>query len=232
MKQDIHGTSWLGNGNEPRDAGTKQNKFLAQLNACMKKYNIPFERLYNAVQTGLFFNKMPNRIYLDKDNADFRGVKQMKSKDRVTLMVCTSAAGEKAPLLMVGTAKQPLCFKFMCPNGKPLMPYTDQVNAWFTKEVTIYWINTVLWPWHKQHFGDVCCILLLDNCKAHTDLNKSRLPQKLVIPFFPPNCTSFMQPADMGMIAGLKVGYRVLILKKLLAICDDEELYKDAIEAG
>ncbi len=112
------------------------------------------------------------------------------------------------------------------------MPYTDQVNAWFTKEVTIYWINTVLWPWHKQHFGDVCCILLLDNCKAHTDLDKSRLPQKLVIPFFPPNCTSFMQPADMGVIAGLKVGYRVLMLKKLLAICDDEELYKDAIEAG
>jgi hypothetical protein len=41
-----------------------------------------------------------------------------------------------------------------------------------------------------------------------------------------------MQPADMGMIAGLKVGYRLQMLKKLLAICDDEELYKDAIEAG
>jgi hypothetical protein len=198
----------------------------------MEKYNVPFERLYNADQTGLFFNKMPNRIYLDKDNADFRGVKQMKSKDRVTLMVCTSAAGEKAPLLMVGTAKLPLCFKFLCPNGKPPMPYTDQVNAWFTKEVTIYWINTVLWPWHKHNFGDVFCILLLDNCKAHTDLDKSRLPQKLVILFSPPNCTSFMQPADMGMIASLKVGYRVLMLKKLLAICDDEELYRDAIEAG
>jgi hypothetical protein len=42
-----------------------KTKFLAQLNACMEKYSILFERLYNADQTGLFFNKMPNRIYLD-----------------------------------------------------------------------------------------------------------------------------------------------------------------------
>jgi hypothetical protein len=33
---------------------------------------------------------MPNRIYVDKDNKDFRGVKQMKSKERVTLMVSSS----------------------------------------------------------------------------------------------------------------------------------------------
>jgi hypothetical protein len=159
-----------------------KTKFLAQLYACMEKYNIPFERLYNADQTGLFYKKMPNRIYLDKGNEDFHGVKQMKSKDRVTIMVCTSAEGEKLPLLI--------------------------------------------------HFGDVCCIILLDYCKAHTDLDKSHLRQKLVILLSPPNCTSFMQPADKGMISRLKVGYRVLMLKKLLAICVDEELYKEAIEAG
>ena len=66
---------------------------------------------------------MPNRTYLDIDNADFQGVKKMKSKDRVTRMVCISATSEKVPLVMVGTAKQPLCFKFLCPNSKPPMPY-------------------------------------------------------------------------------------------------------------
>ncbi len=34
------------------------------------------------------------------------------------------------------------------------------------------------------------------------------------------------------MIAGLKVGYRVSMLRKLLAICDDEELYDEALIAG
>ncbi len=78
----------------------------------------------------------------------------------------------------------------------------------------------------------VHCILILDNCRAHTDLNKAVLPRKLIIHFFPPNCTSFLQPADMGMIASLKVGYRVSMLRKLLAICDDQELYKEALTAG
>jgi len=68
----------------PEMQAEKSKKFVEQLNACMEKYDVPYERLYNADQTGLFYNKMPNRIYLDKDNKDFRGVKQMKSKERVT----------------------------------------------------------------------------------------------------------------------------------------------------
>jgi len=216
----------------PEMQAEKSKKFVEQLNACMEKYDVPYERLYNADQTGLFYNKMPNRIYLDKDNKDFRGVKQMKSKERVTLMVSSSAAGAKLPLFMVGTAKQPLCFKHLCHNGQPPMGYIHQANAWFTQEITIHWINKILWPWHKRNFGDVRCILLLDNCRAHTDLNKALYPDKVIIFFFPPNCTSFLQPADMGMIAGLKVGYRVSMLRKLLAICDDEELYDEALIAG
>jgi hypothetical protein len=57
-------------------------------------------------------------------------------------------------------------------------------------------------------------------------------PNKVIILFFPPNCTSLLQPADIRMIAGLKVGYRVSMLRKLLAICDDEELYDEALIAG
>ena len=34
------------------------------------------------------------------------------------------------------------------------------------------------------------------------------------------------------MIASLKVGYRVSMLRKLLAICDDQELYEEALTAG
>jgi hypothetical protein len=98
----------------------------------------------------------------------------------------------------------------ICAATASHMPYMHQANVWFTQEITIHWINKILWPWHKSNFGDVRCILILDNCRAHTDLILS----------FPPNCTSFLQPADMGMIAALKVGYQVSMLRKLLAICD------------
>jgi hypothetical protein len=139
----------------------KKKLFLDSMRDVMEKNNIPLKRVYNADQTGLFFNKLPNRIYIDKEAKDYRGVKQMKSKDRVTLMVATSAIGDKIPLFMVGKAKNPECFR-LC-GGKPPMHYHYQTNAWFDKDVTVHWINKVLWPWHLQQHGNVCCLLLLDN---------------------------------------------------------------------
>jgi hypothetical protein len=112
------------------------------------------------------------------------------------------------------------------------MAYHHQANAGFDKEVTTVWINTVLWPLHLKHHGNVYCLLLLDNCPAPANLDSNRIPDRLVIRFFPPNCTSFLQPADMGMIASLKLGYKAIMLKTLLSICDDPVLYTDAIEAG
>jgi hypothetical protein len=53
-----------------------------------------------------------------------------------------------------------------------------------------------------------------------------------VISIFPPNCTSFLQPADMGMIACLNIGYMTNMLRRLLAICNDDSLYQEALEAG
>jgi hypothetical protein len=78
----------------------------------------------------------------------------------------------------------------------------------------------------------VHCLLLLDDCPAHTNPDKSKLSQRLIYYFFPPNCTSFFQPADQGIIACLKVGYKVTMLENLLAICDDEALYDEPLLAG
>ena len=46
--------------------------------------NIGPECLYNGDQSGLFYNKMPNRMYIDKHRRkSTNGVKAMKSKDEV-----------------------------------------------------------------------------------------------------------------------------------------------------
>ncbi|MGH7955140.1 MAG: hypothetical protein ACREOZ_04185 [Gloeomargaritales cyanobacterium] len=205
-------------------------EFRQRLQRLMEEKLVGPSRIYNADQTGLYFNKLPNRIYINKSQKNnFRGVKQMKSKDRVTLMICTSADGEKAPLFMVGKSANPTCFKYLSRDGRPPMAYTHQSNAWFDRAVTIEWINRVFWPHHLQRHGNIWAILLLDNCSAHKDLDAS-LPKKLLVVFFPPNCTSFIQPADMGMIACLKVGYKALMLRKLLTICDDPQMYDQALK--
>ena len=64
----------------------------------------------------------------------------MKSKDRVTLMVCTSADGQKQPLTVIGKAKKPHCFA-LCDN-KPPLPYKNEKNAWFDKNIMHWWISS------------------------------------------------------------------------------------------
>eukprot|EP00978_Attheya_sp_CCMP212_P027512 scaffold92146_cov56-Attheya_sp.AAC.1 len=65
----------------------------------------------------------------------------MKSKDRVTLMICTAADGTKVPLSIIGKAKKTECFR-LCENDKDkvTLAYKDKgqcSNAWFDKEVTM-----------------------------------------------------------------------------------------------
>ena len=187
----------------------------------LEKYSIPPSCVYNADQTGLYYQKLPNRVYVDKAaKKTYAGVKQMKDKTRVTLMVCTSADGTKLPLSLVGKSKKPECFRML--NGRdPPLPYTNQKNAWFNREVTIWWIRRVLWPHHLKNHGDKDCVLLLDNCSAHK-VDEGRLPPLLHLVFLPPNVTNTHQPADMGMIASLKVGYKSKMLMGLLDVFDAE----------
>jgi hypothetical protein len=204
-----------------------------EFHAILDRENIPPERVYNGDQSGLYYNKLPNRIYVTKaERSSYAGVKQMKSKDRVTIMVCIAADGSKIPLSIIGKSKTPECFRHELDNpSEPPMAYKDQSNAWFDREITIWWINHVFWPWHVRKFGNVKAILLLDNCLAHTNLEKSRLPEKLMIHFFPPNVTSRHQPADMGIIAAIKVGYRTHMLVQLLALFDEPDGFENAERA-
>ena len=75
--------------------------------------------------------------------------------------------------------------------------------------------------------GHVNAILILDNCSAHK-IDISKISSKITIKFLPPNMMSRHQPADMGMIAGLKTGYKALFLRQLLQICDVPGGYKQA----
>ena len=217
-----------GEANEISDS--EYNNIIAEwknstLNVEVTKHNVTKDRIYNGDQTGLFFNKLPNRVFVKKENASsVRGCKLMRSKDRVTIMVCTAADGSKVPLCLVGKSQHPHCFRLR-PGGCPI-PYTHQKKAWFTINVTVWWIKHVFWPHHLQKHGNVYAILILDNCSSHQGIDQSdfqkqhNLPEKLIILFLPPNVTSRAQPADMGMIAVLKIGYRYIMLGKLIDLYD------------
>ena len=65
----------------------------------IEENNIPLKYLYNADQTGLYHQKLPSWIYIDKTSKkDLASVKRMKDKTHVTLMVCTAADGMEVSL--------------------------------------------------------------------------------------------------------------------------------------
>ena len=213
----------------PEEADQALASFLKEFHLFLEEKNIKACCLYNADQTGLFFQKLPNTLYVDMESKKkFRGCKQMKDKTRVTLMICTAANGDKIPIAFVGISENPHCFR----EGTPPLPYIHQKNAWFDKSITRWWLNSVLLPYHfLKHGRNVPCVVLLDNCSAHK-LDDAEFEtfadQKIFIKFLPPNLTSKCQPADMGMIAALKVGYKVTYLKSLLDIFDVEGGYEFA----
>jgi DDE superfamily endonuclease/Tc5 transposase DNA-binding domain len=193
----------------------------------IQNLNVSPACIYNADQTGLFYQKLPNKIYVDKSSKKkYAGAKQMKDKNRITVMICTAADGSKVPLSIVGKSKNPVCFR-ICESSNPPLPYVDQANAWFDQRVTIWWLTNVFIPFHRRKFGDSACILILDNCPAHS-IDASILPSWCHVVFLPPNMTSNFQPADMGMIANLKIGYKATMLHKLLEIFDHEGGYEGA----
>ena len=109
----------------------------------------------------------------------------MTDKARITLMICTSAAGRRVPIAVVGKSKKPVCFNLV---DKVPLPYVNQSNAWFTAEITVWWINNVFWPFHCGEYG-VPCILVLDNCTAHS-IDTDRINRNIHIFFLPPKVTN------------------------------------------
>ena len=102
--------------------------------------------IYNADQTGLFYQLMPDRT-LEFKNADCHGGKQ--SIERISAIVCTNMSGtDKVTLL--GKTANPRCFK----NVKSLpTQYAANAKTWMTGEIFTKWVTKFnkmcQWQQHK-----------------------------------------------------------------------------------
>ena len=87
------------------------------------------EDIYNADETGLFFKLQPDHTLAFKGEKCSGG---KKSKDRLTVLVCASMAGEKGPMLVIGKSKSPRCFAGV--KNLPLT-YLGNSKAWMTAQI-------------------------------------------------------------------------------------------------
>jgi hypothetical protein len=94
------------------------------------------------------------------------------------------------------------------------------VKAWTDVETCWKWFNEVFYPKVKKQTRHRV-LLLMNNALGHFEAFEC---DNIWIVFFPPNCTSWKQPCDMGIITALKKRYKYLYLEDVLDFyeLDDE----------
>ncbi|UYV82992.1 hypothetical protein LAZ67_22001648 [Cordylochernes scorpioides] len=187
------------------------DEHLTNLNSILANSGYDPANIYNADETGLFFQLIPDRTLAQK-NENCRGVKRMKQ--RITVLLCCNSTGtDKRRLLIIGKSAKPRCFRNFSPHF--YCTYTSNSKAWMTSSIFQEW----LLQFNKQLVSEGRRILLLlDNATSHCVPNDGL--SNIKIHFLPPNMTASLQPLDSGIIKSFKAQYRKLQLQKMVELAD------------
>ena len=95
--------------------------------------------VFNADETGLFFRGLPERSLVMK-KGERKGGK--KAKERIMLLLCCSATGEKLEPLIIGKSANPRCFRGI--NVRTLnIRYESNRRAWLTRDIFVAWLKSL-----------------------------------------------------------------------------------------
>lgn len=204
----------------------------------MREMKITRDQLYNADETGLFWQLLPDKTFVHVDERDAPGLKI--SKQRVTVLACTNATGShKLTPLVIGKSKNPRCFKGW---NNPLL-YNNSQSAWMTSFIFKEWffknfVPEVSFISSFIHFSErlnlfrnaqvkhFCrnnnlpesALLIIDNARCHPPKNALMSEdRKICVLFLPPNVTSILQPMDQNVLRLLKLFYRKRLLSEIVS---------------
>jgi hypothetical protein len=128
-------------------------------------------------------------------------------KERISVLLCCNAQGEKLKPLIIGNAARPRDFKMnnVKLDGLPVMWHYNK-KAWMTSERFSEWLN------RKMKWANQKILLFVDNARSHVDLNLFNF----AVRFLPPNLTSEVQLLDKGIIQSMKLQYRKQMMWALI----------------
>ena len=167
---------------------------------------------------------LPNKTLTARSEKEAAGMK--KQKELVTLMACSNATGShKLPLMFVGKAANPCCFKNVNKSALPVV-YYSQKNAWVNCDIFSSWFHSHFVPAVTRHMREkgllVKALLLLDNAPVHLDsASLVSTEGDINAMFLPANTTALVQPMDQGVLEAMKRRYRKSLLQRLLL--EDQE---------
>ena len=177
-------------------------------------------QIFNCNETGRILLQNVAWTYHSISKRPTDGTK--KAKDRVTINACANASGTiKLPLLLIGKAKNPHCFRNMKKEAMPVV-YRNQANAWVSRDIFKDCFFNCFVLQTKQRLRELRqeerAILFFDNCSAHPSKNEFiSADSKITAKFLPSNVTALLQPMDQGVLESIKRVYRKLILRDLVS---------------
>lgn len=180
----------------PSDFEQKLLNFQRHVIQLRKKSIYDFKHIGNADETPVFFD-MPRNY-----TVNMKGAKEVKimsagyEKQRVTVMLCITADGNKLPPYLILNRKT-------IPKNEVFpkdVVVRAQKNGWMTNELMEDWVK-IIWNKRPGALRNPSSILILDAFRGHlTDNIKSNLAHKntdLVI--IPGGMTSQLQPLDVSI---------------------------------
>jgi hypothetical protein len=116
--------------------------------------------VFNCDETALFYKKLSNKSFVNSDD-NCKGIKH--SKNKLTLLLCCSSAGEKLKPLIIGGSKKPRCLKNVDLSLLKI-EYDFSKKSWMTKTILENWLergNSDLSEMNRK------IVLILDNATCH-----------------------------------------------------------------
>ena len=116
----------------------------------MEEHDIGEKLVFTADQSALYFKCFPCTTIIAKEQSNsVKGKNSMKSKDRITEIVCTSIRRKNFPMAYVVHSKQPKCFRNDY-GDEFNHRYTSNKMVWFNRGVTQWWFQDVFSPWFNE----------------------------------------------------------------------------------
>jgi len=129
------------------------------------------DQIFNCDETGLYYRLLSQKALAGSFEKRADGRKKLK--DHVTVNVCANITGSiKLPLLLIGKAAHPRCFRGINMASLPVT-YMNQQNAWVDTTIFSLWFQNHFVPFVQKKLQVMKlpkkALLILDNCSAHPD---------------------------------------------------------------
>ena len=168
------------------------------------------ENVLNMDETGQFYRALPNRSLAEVSKQCTGG---KKSKERITCAFFVNAAGGSEEPIVIGKSKSPRCFKAIKDRSQLPCSYFNQAKSWMDFNILDEVLSKLNRKLARKQRN---VILFLDNAPCHPRDMKGKYDHIKIV-FFPPNCTSRLQPLDLGIIQAFKLKYMKLMLTHVVS---------------